>query len=273
MLPQILFIIFASSVSLASSECVYYTVKTGDSFYTLSKGNITLLTALLKANNLKSSVTLEKGSELCIPYNLYFSFDVHSLSDVSGCKYYKVGFEGRYKTFNSLGNNDTNLINALYKANPIQSTQYDLRPGSFLCLPIVYLSRMNINQTRLVNPECEFLHTFGLTFPDLTGGGNPKLMTELAKVNSMPLNQMDTKLEGITCIPKSLYSSYTIYNKTQYTCRDIQAQVGVDFYHMSGGSGAFLAHLLAANRNVTHFFSGQTLCYPTNLNLDINYDV
>jgi len=116
----------------------YYTIKSGDTFYSLSGGNSALISALTAANPSVNPSALVVGQQICIPSTTYGTYSISggSSSSTSGCTYYTIKSG---QTYYSISGGSSALISQLTLANPNLNPS-NLAVGQSICIPTQYYS-------------------------------------------------------------------------------------------------------------------------------------
>jgi LysM repeat protein len=245
----------------AASSCTYYTVKSGDTFSTLSNSNTALISALQSANPTVNGYALTVGSTICIPNSLYSSYNFNSAT--TSCTYYTIK---NGDTYYSLSNGNNALISALTAANPTVSAG-GLNVGQTICIPNAYYSSYAINNA--VTNACASYYTIksGDTYYSISNG-NQALITALTAANPN-VNPSALSVGQSICLPSSSAGSYNTYNAYSYgtttSCSYYTIRSGQTYYSISNGNQALITALTAANPNVnpSALAVGQTICIPT----------
>ena len=130
----------AGSYNLYSSSTTgcasYYTIKSGDTFYSISNGNSALISALTAANPSVNPSALTVGQSICIPATSAGSYNTYSSGTSTGCTYYTIKSG---QTYYSLSNGNSALISQLTVANPSLNPS-NIPVGSSVCIPSTYYS-------------------------------------------------------------------------------------------------------------------------------------
>jgi hypothetical protein len=125
-------IIFAWSCLLAMThaQCTFYTLKSGQTFASLSNGNSALFN-LLVANNppVNGNYAYAPGSTICIPSAYYSSFNFGTSSNTASCTFYTIRSGD---SFYLLSNGNSALISALVNIKGLNL--WLLKPDYFLNL-------------------------------------------------------------------------------------------------------------------------------------------
>ena len=239
-----------------ASTCTYYTVKSGDTFSTLSNNNAALISALQSANPYVNGYALTAGSTICIPTSLYSSYNFNSYA--TSCTYYTVKSGD---TFATLSNNNAALISSLQSANP-SVNGYSMAVGSTICIPTSLYSSYNFNSYAT---SCTY-YTIksGDTYYSLSNG-NSALISALTAANPT-VNSGALTVGQTVCIPNAFYSSYNFNTAVATTCSSYYTiKSGDTFYSLSNGNSALISALTAANPSVnpSALAVGQSICIPT----------
>ena len=278
--------IYKSLYSLSASKCkagtIEYTTKYGESPWTISNRNATLLDGLMWSNPWMCPPLTPEGSTICIPEALYMDYTLFSIKDVSGCQYYHTKAND---SFYSLQNGATvaKRLTTLDAANPVYGQ--DVFPaGTILCVPTYCMQKkypFNITlpfpATAPEHPNCTYYHTKSGDSIALLSKGDQTLMDALMLENALQNSTVTAQfpMGKILCLPRDKVSQYSLYAQTPLSSSQCGAKYtnGLDFYRLSvsigggpiNGNGTIIAQLLAANPNVGYYYGGSYasgVCMP-----------
>jgi hypothetical protein len=262
------------NLSFPTNSCrpgtIPYTVKYGESPYSISNNNGTLLNGLMFSNPWMSPTTLTEGSSICIPEALYFEYTLFSTKDISGCQYYHTKKGDSFATLQS-----TPRLTLIDKANPAYpfNSSAELPVGSILCIPTNYLQKKYPFNFSSPFPDfvpahanCTYYHVKqGDTIASLTNNNTPALVNGLVTENLIGAN--DTlPLGKILCLPMALAAKYNTTSAPMPAsgCAATYA-TGMDYARLANGNGTMIAMLLAANPKTNFYYGGSygsLVCLP-----------
>jgi hypothetical protein len=134
-------IIFAWSCLLAMThaQCTFYTLKSGQTFASLSNGNSALFNLLVSNNPpVNGNYAYSPGSTICIPSASYSSFNFDTSSNTASCTFYTIRSGD---SFYSLSNGNSALISALVNIKGLNL--WLLKPDYFLNPNFRFKSNLN----------------------------------------------------------------------------------------------------------------------------------
>jgi len=294
-MKYLIFIIFytlAYQYDLVNGQCTYYAIKPGDSFYSISNGDASLIAALTAANPTINSANITVGQYICIPngYSGYNLYGTSGGSGGSGTYYYTTSCASYYTiqpgdSYYSISNGNSALLSALTAANPAISSS-NLAVGQAICIPsgysgwnlyatyatsapIVYTTTYPVIYTTALACSSYYTIKSGDSFYSISNG-NSALMSALAAANPT-VSSSNLAVGQAICIPSG-YSGWNLYATaapvivTQAACASYYTiKSGDTFYGISSGSQALIAALTAANPTVSasNLAIGQQICIPS----------
>jgi len=186
----------------------YYTIKSGDTFYSLSGGNSALISALTAANPSVNPSALVVGQQICIPSTTYGTYNIGTSSYTTGCTSYYTIKSG--DTFYSLSGGNSALISALTAANPSVNPSA-LVVGQQICIPSTTYGTYSISGGSSSSTSGCTYYTIksGQTYYSISGGSSA-LISQLTLANPN-LNPSNLAVGQSICIPTQYYSSYRLY--------------------------------------------------------------
>jgi len=250
--------------TVTTSCTSYYTIKAGDTFYSLSGGNSALISALTAANPSVNPSALTVGQQICIPRTTAGTYNIGSSSYTTGCTSYYTIKSG--DTFYSLSGGNSALISALTAANPTVNPSA-LTLGQQICIPSTTAGTYNIGSSSYTT-GCTSYYTIksGDTFYSLSGG-NSALISALTAANPS-VNPSALTVGQQICIPRTTAGTYSISGGSSSStsgCTYYTIKSGQTYYSLSGGSSALISQLTLANPslNPSNLAVGQTICIPS----------